>query len=185
MRTRKLDHDLVFTWLAPAVLAGLLSACGGGGDGGGGGSETGAGGASAGAPPPPADTAPAANPAPAPAADTAAAKSADTGKAVAGGGGNAKLIALGDSIFHGQAGGGTCYVCHGQDAHGSAVAPNLTDGEWLHNDGTLSGITGTIKSGVPQPKKAPAPMPPMGGASLSDDQVKAVATYVHSLGGGK
>ena len=191
MRTRKLDHDLVFTWLAPTVLAGLLSACGGGGDGGGGGSEAGAGGASAGAPPPPADTAPAANPAPAPAADTGAAKSADTGKAVAsgggggGGGGDAKLIALGDSIFHGQAGGGTCYVCHGQDAHGSAVAPNLTDGEWLHNDGTLSGITGTIKSGVPQPKKAPAPMPPMGGASLSDDQVKAVATYVHSLGGGK
>jgi cytochrome c5 len=38
---------------------------------------------------------------------------------------------------------------------------------------------------VPQPKKAPAPMPPMGGASLSDDQVKAAATYVHSLGGGK
>ncbi len=191
MRTRKLDHDLVFTWLVPTVLAGLLSACGGGGDGGGGGSETGAGGASAGAPPPPADTAPAANPAPAPAADTGAAKSADTGKAAAGGGGggggggDAKLIALGDSIFHGQAGGGTCYVCHGQDAHGSAVAPNLTDGEWLNNNGTLAGITGTIKSGVPQPKKAPAPMPPMGGASLSDDQVKAVATYVHSLGGGK
>jgi mono/diheme cytochrome c family protein len=186
MRTRKLDHDLVFTWLAPAVLAGLLSACGGGGDGGGGGSGTGAGGASAGAPPPPADTAPAANPAPAPAADTGAAKSADTGKAAAGGGGgDSKLIASGDSIFHGQAGGGTCYVCHGQDAKGSAVAPNLTDGEWLNNDGTFAGITGTIKSGVPQPKKAPAPMPPMGGASLSDDQVKAVATYVHSLGGGK
>jgi mono/diheme cytochrome c family protein len=187
MRTRKLDHDLVFTWLAPAVLAGLLSACSGGGEGGGSGSETGAGGASAGAPPPPADTAPAANPAPAPAANTGVAKSPDTGKAVAGGGGggDAKLIALGDSIFHGQAGGGTCYVCHGQDAHGSAVAPNLTDGEWLHNDGSLAGISGTIKSGVPQPKKAPAPMPPMGGASLSDDQVKAVATYVHSLGGGK
>jgi len=112
-------------------------------------------------------------------------KSADTGKATAAAGGDAKLIAMGDSIFHGQAGGGTCYVCHGQDAKGSAVGPNLTDGEWLNNDGTLAGITGTIKSGVPQPKKAPAPMPPMGGASLSDDQVKAVATYVHSLGGGK
>jgi mono/diheme cytochrome c family protein len=61
----------------------------------------------------------------------------------------------------------------------------LTDGEWLHNDGTLAGITGTITSGVPKPTKAPAPMPPMGGASLSPDQVKAVATYVHSLGGGK
>jgi mono/diheme cytochrome c family protein len=92
---------------------------------------------------------------------------------------------LGDSIFHGQAGGGTCHVCHGQDAKGSAVGPNLTDSEWLNNDGTLAGITGTITSGVPKPKKAPAPMPPMGGASLNPDQVKAVATYVHSLGGGK
>jgi mono/diheme cytochrome c family protein len=156
MRTRTLDHDLVFTWLAPVVLAGLLSACGGGDGGGGGGSDT----------------------APAPSADT-------TAKPAGGGGGDAKLIALGDSIFHGQAGGGTCYVCHGQDGKGSAVGPNLTDGEWLNNDGTLAGITGTITSGVPKPTKAPAPMPPMGGASLSPDQVKAAATYVHSLGGGK
>ena len=167
MRTRKLDHDLVLTRLAPVVLAGLLSACGGGGEGGGGGgSESAAGGGDTAAPRPPADTA-----ARAPAAG--------------GGGGNANLIALGDSIFHGQAGGGTCHVCHGQDAKGSAVGPNLTDGEWINNDGTLAGITGTITSGVPKPKTAPAPMPPMGGASLSPDQVKAVATYVHSLGGGK
>ena len=186
MRTRMLDHDLVFTWLAPVVLAGLLSACGGGADGGGGGSETAAGGAGAGAPPPPAagDTAPTARPP----ADTGAAPNADTAAKPAGGGGgggDAKLIALGDSIFHGQAGGGTCHVCHGQDAKGSAVGPNLTDKEWLNNDGTLAGITGTINSGVPKPKSAPAPMPPMGGASLNPDQVKAVATYVHSLGGGK
>jgi mono/diheme cytochrome c family protein len=193
MGTRTLDHDLVFAWLAPVVLAGLLSACGGGGDTGGGGSETAAGGAGAGAPPPPVagDTAPTTGGVP---ADTGAAPSGDTaakpaggggGGGVGGGAGDAKLIALGDSIFHGQAGGGTCYVCHGQDAHGSAVGPNLTDGEWLHNDGTLAGITGTITGGVPKPTKAPAPMPPMGGASLSPDQVKAVATYVHSLGGGK
>jgi mono/diheme cytochrome c family protein len=177
MRTRKLDHDPVFTWLAPVALAGLLAACGGGG--GGGGSETAAGGDTA-TPRPAADTVPA--------ADTGAAKTSDTGAAApagGGGGGDAKLIALGDSIFHGQAGGGTCHVCHGQDAKGSAVGPNLTDGEWLNNDGTLAGITGTINSGVPKPKTAPAPMPPMGGASLSPDQVKAVATYVHSLGGGK
>jgi mono/diheme cytochrome c family protein len=175
MRTRKLDHDLVLTWLAPVALAGLLSACGGGGDRGGGGSEAAAGGDTAAARPP-ADTAP----------TTGAAPSADTAaKPAGGGGGDAKLIALGDSIFHGQAGGGTCHVCHGQDAKGSAVGPNLTDGEWLNNDGTLAGITGTITSGVPKPKTAPAPMPPMGGASLNPDQVKAVATYVHSLGGGK
>ena len=178
MRTRKLDHDLVFTWLAPAVLAGLLSACGGGGDGGGGGSETGAGGASAGAPPPRSGHRTGRESAPAPAADTGRRRAQTPVKPAGGGGGgggggDAKLIALGDSIFHGQAGGGTCYVCHGQDAKGSAVAPNLTDGEWLNNDGTLAGITGTIKSGVPQPKKAPAPMPPMGGASLSDGPGKS------------
>jgi mono/diheme cytochrome c family protein len=153
--------------------------------------EAPAGGAGAGAPPPAAgDTAPAGGPGGNAGADTAAA-AGGAGAAGAGGGGggggggNAQLIALGDSVFHGQAGGGTCYVCHGQDAKGSGVGPNLTDAEWLNTDGTLAGITATVKNGVPQPKKAPAPMPPMGGAALSDDQVKAVATYVHSLGGGK
>ena len=92
---------------------------------------------------------------------------------------------MGNEIFHGKVGGATCYVCHGQDAKGSGVGPNLTDSEWLHNDGTLKGIMGTIQTGVPKPKVAPAPMPPMGGASLTPDQIKAVATYVHSLGGGK
>ena len=48
-----------------------------------------------------------------------------------------------------------------------------------------AGVTHTVQSGVPTPKQAPAPRPPMGGASLSPDQVKAVAAYVHSLGGGK
>ena len=202
MRTRKLDHDLVFTWLAPVALAGLLAACGGGGDAGAGGSETAGGGTGGGAPPPVAgDTAPAGGPGGDATVDTGTAKGADTGASkggetgaaratgggggAGGGGGDAKLIAMGDSIFHGQAGGGTCYACHGQDAKGSGVGPNLTDAEWLNTDGTLQGITATVKSGVPQPKKAPAPMPPMGGAALSDDQVKAVATYVHSLGGGK
>ncbi len=183
MRTRKLDHDLVFAWLAPVALAGLLAACGGGDGGGGGdtgagsGSEAPAGGAGGGTPAPAAgDTAPAGG----------AGGDAGTGAAAGGGGGgSAQLIALGDSVFHGQAGGGTCYVCHGQDAKGSGVGPNLTDNEWLNTDGTLEGITKTIQSGVPTPKQAPAPMPPMGGASLSPDQVKAAAAYVHSLGGGK
>jgi hypothetical protein len=180
MRTRKLDHDLILTWLAPVALAGLLSACGGGDGGGGGGSDTAMGGAAGGAPPPAADTGMAGG----------AGGGADTGggggaAAGGGGGGDAKLIAMGDEIFHGKVGGATCYVCHGQDAKGSGVGPNLTDSEWLNNDGTLKGIMGTIQTGVPQPKVAPAPMPPMGGASLTPDQVKAVATYVHSLGGGK
>ena len=180
MRTRKLDHDLVLAWLTPLALAGLLSGCGGGDRAPAGGSDTAAG-AAPGTPPPAADTRPR--------GDTQAPSAAPGGGAGAGAGKTSpRQIALGDSIFHGQAGGGTCYVCHGQDAKGSAVGPDLTDGEWLNTDGSLEGIVKTIRSGVPTPKKAPAPMPPMGGATLTDEQVQAVAAYEYSLshgGGGR
>jgi mono/diheme cytochrome c family protein len=106
------------------------------------------------------------------------------GAAGAGGGGTGTPVALGDSVFHGQAGGGTCFVCHGQDGKGTAAGPDLTDKEWLNGDGSEQFIAGTVTNGVPKPKKFPAPMPPMGGATLSPDHVKAVAAYVHSLGGG-
>jgi len=112
-------------------------------------------------------------------AGKAAAKPA--AKPAAGGGGTAAQIAEGDKIFHGQEAGGTCTACHGQDAKGTAMAPDLTDNTWIHGDGSLSFIEHTVTTGVPQPKSHPAPMPPMGGASLSPDQVKAVAAYVYSL----
>ncbi len=147
--------------LASALL--VLSGCGGGDKG---------------SRPDTASTAAPAPEAPAPPADTGSASAKPSG---GGGGGSPDLVALGDSIFHGQVGGGTCTVCHGQDAKGTPVGPNLTDKEWLHSDGSLEGITKTIMNGVPQPKNAPAPMPPKGGAALNDDQVKAVAAYVYSL----
>ena len=53
--------------------------------------------------------------------------------------------------------------------------------EWLNGDGSLAFIEHTVTTGVPQPKSHPAPMPPMGGASLSPEQIKAVAAYVYSL----
>ncbi len=172
MRNFRAHHDGWPVWIASVALAGILAACGGGGD-------KPASEATGGAPPPTDQPAP-------PAADTQAAPAGDTGAgggAGAGGvgGGDKALIALGDSIFHGQAAGGTCFACHGQDAKGTAAGPNLTDGEWVHSDGSLEGIVKTVQTGVPQPKSAPAPMPPMGGATLTPDQVKAVATYVHSL----
>ena len=92
-----------------------------------------------------------------------------------------QLVALGDSIFHGQVAGGTCTACHGQDAKGTAVAPDLTDNQWINGDGSYDFIVHTVTTGVPQPKQHPAPMPPKGGAALSDQQVKAVAAYVYSL----
>lgn len=86
--------------------------------------------------------------------------------------------AAGRAIFTGK---GNCYACHGPDAKGTPLAPNLTDTTWIHIDGSLASIQKLVTDGVPTPKNAPAPMPPKGGASLSDAEVHAVAEYVYSL----
>jgi cbb3-type cytochrome c oxidase subunit III len=90
------------------------------------------------------------------------------------------MVAAGQQTFN-----TVCVACHGPDAKGTPLAPNLTDAEWVNIDGTYDAIINVVKTGVPQPKNAPAPMPPMGGASLTDAQVRDVAAYVWSLGGGK
>jgi mono/diheme cytochrome c family protein len=115
--------------------------------------------------------------------DTAKQDTAKQAAAPPAGGGpsSPQLVALGDSIFHGQVAGGTCTACHGQDAKGTAVAPDLTDNQWINGDGSYDFIVHTVTTGVPQPKQHPAPMPPKGGATLSDQQVNAVAAYVYSL----
>lgn len=92
-----------------------------------------------------------------------------------------QMVALGDSIFHGQVAGGTCQACHGPDAKGTPLAPNLTDTQWLNGDGSYQFIVTTVTNGVPRPDHYPGPMPPMGGAQLTPDQVRAVAAYVYSL----
>jgi mono/diheme cytochrome c family protein len=88
----------------------------------------------------------------------------------------------GDKLFHGAGG---CTACHGQNAKGSQLAPDLTDDTWLHVSGpNVDEIAQVIQNGVPQPVEHPAPMPPMGGANLTSDQVKALASYVASLSAG-
>ena len=79
-----------------------------------------------------------------------------------------------------------CAACHGADAKGQPnLGPNLTDATWINTDGTYDGIINTVKTGVATPKESATVMPPMGGAQLTDDQVRSVAAYVWSLGGGK
>ena len=91
---------------------------------------------------------------------------------------SAELIAQGDKVFHGP---GLCYACHGSNAQG-AVGPNLTDAEWIHSKGTLEEIAAQVVKGVTKEEsKSGVPMPPKGGSSISDDEVKAVAAYVYSL----
>ena len=92
------------------------------------------------------------------------------------------LIALGDSIFHGKVAGGMCFGCHGVDAKGTpGLAPDLTSGKWLQGDGSYPFVMKIVVDGVPHPKAAAAPMPPMGGAKLTPAEVRAVAAYVFSL----
>jgi mono/diheme cytochrome c family protein len=87
-------------------------------------------------------------------------------------------VAKGDSVFHTT---GLCYACHGANAQG-AVGPNLTDAEWIHGDGSYDFLVATVIAGVPKEKaKTGIPMPPKGGSSISDDDVKAVAAYVYSV----
>jgi mono/diheme cytochrome c family protein len=72
--------------------------------------------------------------------------------------------------------------CHGSDATGTPLGPDLTDGKWLWGDGSIQSIAATITQGVPNPKDYRSGMPPMGGAQLSPTDVLAVADYVWSLG---
>jgi cbb3-type cytochrome c oxidase subunit III len=91
----------------------------------------------------------------------------------------AAQITQGDSIFHSK---GNCYACHGANAEG-AVGPNLTDAEWLHSDGSYDAIVKQVTNGVTQAEsKSGIAMPPKGGSAITDDEVKAVAAYVYSLG---
>ena len=87
-------------------------------------------------------------------------------------------LAQGDSVFHGK---GNCYACHGDKAQG-AVGPNLADAEWIHSDGSYEAVIKQITEGVAQKdSKSGIPMPPRGGSSITDDEVKSVAAYVYSL----
>lgn len=93
-----------------------------------------------------------------------------------------ETVELGYRIFHGEVASGTCAGCHGANAQGTPLGPNLTSGRWLWSKGSLSDIERTILHGVPNPKEYRSPMPPMGGAQLTREQVAAVAAYVWGLG---
>ena len=89
-------------------------------------------------------------------------------------------VALGERIFRG-AKGGTCAGCHGANAKGTPLGPNLTDGKWIWGDGSVTSISEIIAKGVPNPKDYRSGMPPMGGAQLMPTDVLALADYVWAL----
>ncbi len=88
------------------------------------------------------------------------------------------MLNEGESIFTGV---GNCYTCHGMDARGTQLAPNLTDPRWINVDGSFDAVLQLIRTGVAAPRQHPAPMPPSGGAYLTDHQLRAVTAYVWSI----
>ncbi|MCV6595463.1 MAG: cytochrome-c oxidase, cbb3-type subunit III [Mangrovicoccus sp.] len=91
---------------------------------------------------------------------------------------DAEAAAAGATIFEEQ-----CTACHAEDGTGDKYqgAPNLTDAIWLYGgdyDTLLETVTYS-RFGVMPPWKDEV------GGRLSEAQVRAVAVYVHQLGGGQ
>ena len=93
-------------------------------------------------------------------------------------GATAAQVAAGDKLYHAS----SCSGCHGVDAKGTPLGPDLTSKDHLWTDGGLPQITDVIAKGVPTPKRYRSPMPAMGGAQLSADDLRAVSAYVWAVG---
>lgn len=90
----------------------------------------------------------------------------------------AAMIEQGRKLFGGA---GLCLACHGPDGKGS-VGPDLTDTVWVHHKGRYEEIVAQVTRGIPaEESKSGVVMPPRGGSSLKDDEIRAVSAYVWSL----
>jgi hypothetical protein len=83
-------------------------------------------------------------------------------------------IALGDRVFHGEAAGGRCSICHGRDAKGTATGNDLTTGMYIWADGSVKGIKAVLNHNM-------SVAPGMDG-DLKPTDVEAVAAYIWALG---
>jgi mono/diheme cytochrome c family protein len=93
------------------------------------------------------------------------------------------MVDEGKTLFHGA---GICFTCHGQNGVGvQNLGPSLGDAEWLHSDGSFQAIVNQVNTGVTASQsRSGTVMPPKGGAAtLTDEQVRAIAAYVYSLRG--
>ncbi len=87
---------------------------------------------------------------------------------------DAALAAAGETVFLDN-----CAACHGEDGKGMREigAPNLTDAIWLYG-GDEAALTHTVTY-------ARFGVMPAWGDRLTEAQIRAVAVYVHGLGGGE
>lgn len=77
--------------------------------------------------------------------------------------------------------GTVCSACHGAGGAGTPAAPELNDNQWIHISGNFDEIVSIIKTGVSNPREYAGAMPPLGGGSFNEEQVRAIAAYVFAL----
>jgi len=92
-----------------------------------------------------------------------------------------EMVEQGKAVYGGA---GICSSCHGPAGAGiPSLGADLTDSEWLHSDGSYDGVVKSVMEGVTaQASSSGVPMPAKGGTNISDDDAKAVAAYVWTLG---
>jgi len=81
-------------------------------------------------------------------------------------------IAAGKAMFAEKA----CFACHGMNAEGNAIGPNLTDGNWI-NGCDFTDIVRTIRNGVPAKGMTPYK------DQLTQSQTEQLASFILSLQG--
>jgi glucose/arabinose dehydrogenase len=92
-------------------------------------------------------------------------------------GGTAEQVAHGQHLYQTS----TCSACHGTDALGTPLGPNLAAAMPLWGDGSPESIRAVIRQGVASPKQYRAPMPAMGGAQLTPAEVNDLSAWIWAL----
>lgn len=89
-----------------------------------------------------------------------------------------------ESAEEGRALFAPCATCHGFEGDGTQLGPSLQDTVWIQPGRDIAAIEEVIRTGVAEPAEFPVPMPPQGGGLFTDEQIRALATYVYLLGQG-
>jgi mono/diheme cytochrome c family protein len=91
---------------------------------------------------------------------------------------SAAAQATGKAIFEGK---GNCASCHGRDAKGTPLGPDLatcfgdrSPARWRRSTASSAAVSSSRRS-------TPLRLPPMAGARLRDTEIAAVAQYVFEL----
>lgn len=90
------------------------------------------------------------------------------------------MVSTGEALFKGL---GLCFACHGLTGQGvPGAGVDLTDDEWLHGDPTFEALVTRILEGVgPTETKSGVIMVPKGGSQVTEEQIRAIASYVWTL----